>query len=182
MCRNKKVIMKEKIMKIVLLIGLVLSVFSSECMNSEIYSVYFSVASGRSMNKKLVAEIVDSNGESSREGSDLLHEQRIEASNGGIIVLFSKKNHGTKTVLLKDKTEGENFLEFTVDKPEEDVRSIVNLKKIASGLKASLYRPIMGGGDRFILTIGKAKEEESLEKFQSSQRYIEKGILISSIK
>lgn len=79
-----------------------------------------------------------------------------ENCDNGIVFMYDPNNF--KRVLLK----------FSIEKKSSYFPATVKFLEVASNTKAVLYRPSMGGGDRFVLLIGNKNSNFSMKKLQES--------------
>lgn len=77
-------------------------------------------------------------------------------------------NSTSGIVRVYDTTNLENeILKFSIEKKSCYTPATVKLLAVAPETKAVLYRPSMGGGDNFVLAIGKKTSDFSVAKVQS---------------
>jgi hypothetical protein len=132
-----------------------------DCMNGG--NVYFKMVSnnieGHIVAKVPEAEnlkLVDSSLERVNRIEIENEEEEDVATSGdnGIVEIYSSNDEDVK------------LLEFSVQKPSRYIPAVVTLQNPNEMIKAILYRQSMGGGDNFILAIGRIESDISVVKMQ----------------
>jgi len=62
----------------------------------------------------------------------------------------------------------QTLLKFSLEKISNNYPATVKFLEVETNIKAVLYRPSMGGGDRFVLLIGNKKSDFSIKMIQES--------------
>lgn len=88
--------------------------------------------------------------------------------NGFEVSMRDDINSGTVSIYPSGNDDQNPLLTFEIQKNSRYCPATVKFLSVENNTKAVLYRPSMGGGDRFVLAIGKEDEDVSSEKMQQS--------------
>lgn len=128
---------------------------------------------------QLIADIVPSEDSPVKLlGKKRVEETSLPITDDAFRVVLNQDSFEPCTIAIKNYVTDKKLVDVVIERTHQDSPPKIRLSNQMPGLKYALYRPMAGGGIRFVLAIGETDSDVSMQAVKSRQGRIDRKSVV----